>query len=79
MAQMASARWFADGGAICGALALARSVHVVDDLHLGKFPAQLSALPHHIHPKPLLFEPVARLCASFSGWWTQTRIAISPS
>jgi len=79
MAQMASARWFADGRAICSALALARSVHVVDDLHLGKFPAQLSALPHHIHPKPLLFEPVARLCASFSAWWKQTGIAPSPS
>ncbi len=75
LAQMASARWFADGVAICAALAGARSVHVVDDLHLSKFPAQLSALPHHTHPKPLLFEPVARLCASFSGWWKQTRIA----
>ena len=75
MAQMASERWFADIGAICTALAGARSVHVVDDLHLGNFPAQLSALPHHIHPKPLLFEPVARLCASFSAWWKQTRIA----
>ena len=30
---------------------------------------------HHIHPKPLLFEPVARPCPSFSGWWKQTRIA----
>ena len=83
IAQMASERWFADGQTIGAALVGARRVHMVDDLHLGNFYAHLSArslaLPHHIHPQPLLFEPVARLCASFSAWWKQTRIAPGPS
>ena len=77
MAQMASERWFAGGSAIGAALVGARSVHVVDDLHLGSFVDHLLALPQHIHPKPLLFEAVARLCPSFSGWWKQTRITTS--
>ena len=79
MAQMASERWFAGGQTIGAALAGARSVHVVDDLHLGSFVDHLLALPQHIHPKPLLFEPVTRLCPSFSGWWKQTRITTSPA
>ena len=75
MADMASARWFGSAGAICAALAHARCVHVVEDLHLGTFQHHLLALAYRIHPKPLLFEPVDRLCPSFSGWWKQTRIA----
>jgi deoxyribodipyrimidine photo-lyase len=75
MADMASARWFASAAAICAALSDARCVHVVEDLHLGNFPHHLLALAHRTHPKPLLFEPVDRLCPSFSGWWKQTRIA----
>jgi len=74
MAQLASERWFADGEALGTALALARCVHMVADLHLGSVAAQVLALPHHIHPQPLLFEPVDRLCRSFSAWWKQTRI-----
>jgi deoxyribodipyrimidine photo-lyase len=75
MADMASAHWFGKTEAICAALADARCVHVVEDLHLGTFEHHLLALAHRSHPKPLLFEPVGRLCRSFSGWWKQTRIA----
>ena len=75
MADMAPVRWFGSAEAICAALADARCVHVVEDLHLGTFQHHLLALAHRIHPKPQLFEPVARLCPSFSGWWKQTRIA----
>ncbi len=75
MADMASARWFASAAAICAALSDARCVHVVEDLHLGRFQHHLLALAHRSQPQPLLFEPVDRLCASFSGWWKQTRIA----
>ena len=75
MADMASARWFGSAQAICAALAGARCVHVVEDLHLGTFQHHLLALAHRSHPQPLLFESVDRLCASFSGWWKQTRIA----
>ena len=75
MADMASARWFASAAAICAALSDARCVHVVEDLHLGNFPHHLRTLAHRSHPKPLLFEPVDRLCASFTGWWKQIRIA----
>ncbi len=75
MADMASARWFGSAEAICAALADARCVHMVEDLHLGSFPHHLRALAHRSHAHPLLFEPVDRLCPSFSGWWKQTRIA----
>ena len=75
MADMASARWFGSAQAICAALAGARCVHVVEDLHLGTFQHHLLALAHRSHPQPLLFEPVERLCPSFTGWWKQTRIA----
>jgi len=75
MADIASQRWFGSAQAICAALASARCVHVVEDLHLGSFPQHLLALAHRSHAKPLLFEPVDRLCPSFSGWWKQTRIA----
>lgn len=75
MADMASARWFGSAQAICAALAGARCVHVVEDLHLGTFQHHLLALAHRTYPKPLLFEPVDALCPSFSGWWKQTRIA----
>jgi deoxyribodipyrimidine photo-lyase len=75
MAQIASQRWFGSAQAICAALAGARCVHMVQDLHLGTFQRHLLALAHRSHPKPLLFEPVDRLCPSFSGWWKHTRIA----
>lgn len=76
MADMGSSRWFAPAESICAALAGARCVHLVDDMHLGTFPQQLRTLAHRIHPKPLLFEAVDRLCPSFSGWWKRTRIAV---
>ena len=75
MADMGSSRWFAPAESMCAALAGARCVQLVDDMHLGTFPQQLRALAHRIHPKPLLFEAVDRLCPSFSGWWKRTRIA----
>ena len=75
MADMGSSRWFAPAESMCAALAGARCVHLLDDMHLGTFPQQLQALAHRIHPKPLLFEAVDRLCPSFSGWWKRTRIA----
>lgn len=75
MAEMAVVRWFGSAEAICAALAGARCVHVVEDLHLGTFQHHLLALAHRSHPQPLLFEPVERLCPSFSGWWKLTRIA----
>ncbi len=75
MAEIASQRWFGSAQAICAALAGARCVHLVEDLHLGSFQHHLLALAHRSHAKPLLFEPVDRLCPSFSGWWKQTRIA----
>jgi deoxyribodipyrimidine photo-lyase len=74
MTDMAGSRWFASAEAICAALAHARCVHVVEDLHLGNFQHHLLALAHRTHSKPLLFEPVDVLRPSFSSWWKQTRI-----
>lgn len=75
LGAMAGTRWFGNMAAICDALADARCVHWVEDLHQGALQNRLQALPHRAHPKPTLFEPVDRLCSSFSGWWKHTRIA----
>ena len=75
MEDMASERWFGSAQGMGAALAHARCVHLVEDLHLGRFARELRALAHRSHAQPLLFEPVDRMCPSFSGWWKQTRIA----
>ncbi|HEX5306068.1 MAG TPA: FAD-binding domain-containing protein [Dyella sp.] len=72
-ASLATQRWFGDTASLRTALAGARSVHAVDDPHVGHL---LRQLRHDIalRPKPHLFVPVERPCQSFSQWWHRTRL-----
>ena len=72
--ELAPIRWFGDIRALRVALASARSVHSMDDLHCAN---ALRQLRDDIQLRPItrLFEPVDRLCDSFTQWWRHTRLA----
>ncbi|WP_245909602.1 FAD-binding domain-containing protein [Sphaerotilus hippei] len=74
MEELGAARWHGSAADWSAALRTARSVHLVDDLHLG--PAVQALLPPgpgapawFRHDPPALFAPVSADCASFSKWW----------
>ena len=71
--ELASHCWAGDADALRLALAGARSVGANADPHYGDM---LSKLHEGItlRPVPRLFQPVARVCDSFSQWWRSTRL-----
>ncbi|MFK2903980.1 deoxyribodipyrimidine photolyase [Dyella ginsengisoli] len=71
--SLAAHCWYGDVASLHVALAGARSVHGVDDPHLGSELRQLRA-DGALRPTPRLFAPVERACASFSQWWHRTRL-----
>lgn len=72
--ELAPIRWFGNIGALRTALAGARSVHSIDDPHYADT-LRLLRDDIHLRPAPRLFEPVDRLCDSFTQWWQRARLA----
>jgi len=77
MADMAPRRWFGSARELCAALANARSVHMVEDMHLCILEDRLRVPANRIYPQPRLFAAVERMCPSFSGWWKRTHILLN--
>lgn len=71
---LAELRWFGSTDALRCALAQARSVHTVDDPHIGDLLRQLRE-DLVVRPVPRLFAPVDPVCSSFSQWWHRTWLA----
>jgi deoxyribodipyrimidine photo-lyase len=67
MAALTPHRWRGDAAAIGAALAAARRVRSVDELHLAPWLARWAGCV----AAPALFPPVAGRCDSFSQWWMQ--------
>lgn len=65
MTDLAAVQWRADRAALAEALAAARSVQTVDELHVREL------LPAGVKTRPArrLFAPVDAPCRSFSAWW----------
>jgi deoxyribodipyrimidine photo-lyase len=73
-AALSEYRWFGNVDTLRTALAGARSVQAMDDLHVGDGLRQLRE-DVVLHPASRLFAPVSHVCGSFSQWWHRTSLA----